>query len=396
MFDSSISTPRLGLPLLEASQAQKHVTHNEALLLIDAAMHLAVISRTFAAPPAASEGLRFLVPQGATGAWAGQIGKLALVQGGGWLFLTPRAGWRLWVEDERKFLLFDGAAWIDPLPAPEVTATPRLGVNTTADEVNRLSVASPATLFSHAGDDHRLKLNKNAAGDTASLLYQTGWSGRAEMGLAGDDDFRIKVSADGAGWKDAIVVERATGRVSLPNTPASPQGGGGTRILFNQALATQGPGFAAETYIEGSAIAVPAAALQPGTRYRLVLSVSKTAAGTVPPVMRLRLGSTGTLDDPAVATVTFAAQTAASDEGRISLEVTFLDAGDNARVQLLGSLTHLMNSSGLATGTGPARRATSGPFNSDIPGAVLGVSLNAGTAAAWTIWLAQATLENLA
>lgn len=397
MFDAQPATPRLGLPLLEAAQAQKHVTHNEALLLIDAAMHLAVVSRAVASAPAASDGLRYLVPEAATGAWAGQAGKLALAQGGGWLFLIPRAGWRLWVEDERKFLLFDGAAWIDPLPAPEVTATPRLGINTTADEVNRLSVSSAATLFTHAGDDHRLKLNKNGAADTASLLYQTGWSGRAEMGLAGDDDFRIKVSADGAGWKDAIVVERATGRVSLPNTPAPPpQAAGGTRILFNQALTTQGPGFASETYIEGSAIAVPEGALKPGTRYRLVLSVSKTAAGTVPPVMRLRLGTTGTLDDAAVATVTFTSQTAANDEGRIGLDVTFLETGAAARVQCLGSLTHLMNSSGLATGTGPARRATSAPFNSDIPGAVLGVSLNAGTAAAWTIWLAQATLENLA
>ena len=396
MFDTQPATPRLGLPLLEAAQAQKHVTHNEALLLIDAAMHLAVVSRRVASPPAAIEGLRHLVPEGAMGDWSEQGGKLALAQGGGWLFLIPRAGWRLWVEEERKFLLFDGAAWIDPLPAPEVTATPRLGVNATADEVNRLSVSSPATLFTHAGDDHRLKLNKNAAGNIASLLYQTGWSGRAEMGLAGDDDFRIKVSADGAGWKDAIVVERATGRVSLPNTPAPPQQAAGTRILFNQALATQGPGFAAETYIEGSAIAVPEGALKPGTRYRLVIGVSKTAAGTAQPVMRLRLGTTGTLDDAAVATVTFTVQTATNDEGRIALEVTFLETGGNARVQCLGSLTHLLSSSGLANGPGPARRATSAAFNSDIPGAVLGVSLNAGTAAAWTIWLAQASLENLA
>lgn len=395
MFDSSISTPRLGLPLLEAAQAQKHVTHNEALMLIDAAMHLAVVSRRLAAPPQIAEGARYLVPQGATGAWAAQVGKLALAQGGGWLFLTPRTGWRLWVEDERELLVFDGADWTG-LPPPEVTATPRLGINATADDVNRLSVASPATLFTHAGSDHRLKLNKNAAGDTASLLYQTGWSGRAEMGLSGDDDFRIKVSADGTGWKDAIVVERATGRVSLPNTPAPPAGSGGTALLFNQSLAAQGPGFAVETYINGSAIAVPAGALQAGTRYRLVIGVFKTAAGGVPPVMRIRFGTTGTLADPAVLTLTFPAQTAAADEGRITIEAIFFSVGAAATVQALGSLTHLLNSTGLAGGPGPARRATSVPFDSGLPGAVLGVSLNAGTAAAWSIWLAQATLENLA
>lgn len=396
MFDTSSATPRFGLPLLEAAQAQKHVTHNEALALIDAAMHLAVISRAVASAPAASDGLRYLVPEAATGAWAGQAGKLALVQGGGWLFLTPRAGWRLWVEDERKFLLFDGSAWIDPLPAPEVTATPRLGVNTPADDVNRLSVCAPATLFTHAGRDHRLKLNKNAAADTASLLYQTGWSGRAEMGLAGDDDFRIKVSADGAGWKDAIVVERATGRVSLPNTPSPPQPQNGTRLLFNQALTTQGPGFATDAYVAGSGIAIPPGALQAGTRYRLTLGVTKTAAGVAPPVVSLRFGAAGTLADPAIASVTFPTQTAAADEGRLAIDVTFLAAGAGASVQLIAALTHLMNSSGLATGTAPMRRATSAAFNSAVPAAVLGVSLNAGAAAAWTVWLAQATLENIA
>ena len=30
------TTPRSGLPLLAAAQAQKHVTHNEALLQLDA------------------------------------------------------------------------------------------------------------------------------------------------------------------------------------------------------------------------------------------------------------------------------------------------------------------------------------------------------------------------
>ena len=43
----------LSLPLIEAGQAQKHVTHNEALLLLDAALHLAVASRSVATPPGA-------------------------------------------------------------------------------------------------------------------------------------------------------------------------------------------------------------------------------------------------------------------------------------------------------------------------------------------------------
>jgi hypothetical protein len=47
-------------------------------------------------------------------------------------------------------------------------------------------------------------------------LFQNGFSGRAEIGLAGDDDFHFKVSPDGSAWFDSIKIERATGRVSFP------------------------------------------------------------------------------------------------------------------------------------------------------------------------------------
>jgi len=46
-------TPHLGLPTLAAAQAQKHVTHNEALHRLDALVMLAVADRDLAAPPAA-------------------------------------------------------------------------------------------------------------------------------------------------------------------------------------------------------------------------------------------------------------------------------------------------------------------------------------------------------
>jgi len=54
--------------------------------------------------------------------------------------------------------------------------------------------------------------------DTASLLYQTNWSGHPEMGLAGNDDFAIKVSADGTTFTEALRIDATTGAVSLPTT----------------------------------------------------------------------------------------------------------------------------------------------------------------------------------
>lgn len=212
-------TPLLGLPLLEASQAQKHVTHNEALLLLDAMVHLAVISRALAAPPISpADGDRYLVAVSATGDWLGHSGHIAFREAGAWRFAIPKAGWRLWVAAESLFLLFDGTLWIDLRDFDELQNMDLLGVNTAADAANKLSVASANVLFTHAGAGSRVKINKNAAGDTASLLYQTGFSGRAEIGTSGDDDFHFKVSPDGSAWNESFIIDRTSGRVTFKQT----------------------------------------------------------------------------------------------------------------------------------------------------------------------------------
>ena len=96
-----------------------------------------------------------------------------------------------------------------------------VGVNTNADATNRLSVASPASKFDGDGGGHVMNINKASTGDDATLKFQDNWSGRAEIGLAGDDDFHFKVSADGSSWHEGIVIDASTGAVSFPS------GGGG-------------------------------------------------------------------------------------------------------------------------------------------------------------------------
>lgn len=103
--------------------------------------------------------------------------------------------------------------------AASVNPTPLVGVNATADTTDRLAVASPSSLFNHAGSGHTIKVNKAAAANTASVLFLDALSGRAEAGLTADDDFHLKVSADGSTWKEAIVVNRSSGAVSTPFTP---------------------------------------------------------------------------------------------------------------------------------------------------------------------------------
>ncbi|MCC5972434.1 MAG: DUF2793 domain-containing protein [Rubellimicrobium sp.] len=232
-------SPRLSLPFLQPAQAQKHVTHNEALEVLDGVVQLSVASRTESTPPASPGPLaRHIVPAGATGSWAGQTGRVAVWQQGGWVFLAPRTGWLAWVEDEGQLVVRQGADW-GPVPgaAGGQGSFETLGVNAGADSTNRLSVAAEATLLNHAGAGHQLKINKAASAQTASLLFQSGFSGRAEMGLAGNDDFAIKTSSDGTAFQTALSVTAATG---VPDLAAGATVGGHVACHRGNLLGTVG------------------------------------------------------------------------------------------------------------------------------------------------------------
>jgi hypothetical protein len=300
------ATPNLNLPFIMAAQAQKHVTHNEALRALDAIVQLVVADKDLSTPPGSpTDGACYIVAASPTDAWSGQAGNIAAWQDGAWAFYAPREGWLAWVADETTLYVWNGSAWavfagggladlvedatpqlggdldanghgigfddgtgltddagnaqlvlhktasavnrvgltnaatgsapliaaegsdtdIDLTLAGKGTGHPKaalFGVNATADATTKFVVAAAASLFNHAGTGHQHKINKAAAGDTASLLFQTASSGRAEMGLAGDDDFHVKVSPDGSTWHEALVIDRATGQMSAsqPGVPA--------------------------------------------------------------------------------------------------------------------------------------------------------------------------------
>ena len=251
-------SPNLSLPYLAAAQAQKHVTHNEALRALDAVVQVGVLSRALAEPPVSpSDGERYLIAAGPTGDWEGHAGELAAFQDGAWAFYAPQSGWLVWISDEEVLVAWSGTAWVtagsggggggggasaftglSDTPASYASQAGfvvlvndaesalefaeqigRLGINADPDDTNKLAVASAASLLNHDGSGHQAKINKASASDTASLLFQTAFSGRAEFGTTGDDDWHVKVSADGSTWNEALVADRSTGRVSFPNTP---------------------------------------------------------------------------------------------------------------------------------------------------------------------------------
>ena len=114
------NTPNLTLPRILAGQAQKHVTHNEALRVLDGLVQLSVKDRDLATPPGSpAEGDRYIVAASPTGAWTGWAGSVALFEDGAWLRLIPREGWLAWVADEQIVVSRVGSAWQRAVPRGE-------------------------------------------------------------------------------------------------------------------------------------------------------------------------------------------------------------------------------------------------------------------------------------
>jgi len=221
-------TTHLKMPYILANQAQKHVTHNEALRLLDGIVQLSVLDRDLTEPPATpADGDRYIVGSGATGAWDGWDLNVAYYVDGAWMKVVQQAGWRAWIADEQKLAIWDGMAWtpVEGIPesGAEIQNAALFGLGTTADSNNPFSAKINKALWTartiaEGGDgDLFYTMNKEAAGDDVGFLFQTNFVTKALMGLFGSDNWRLAVSDDGSAFNDAIQVDRNTGIVSLPS-----------------------------------------------------------------------------------------------------------------------------------------------------------------------------------
>lgn len=214
-------TPRLGLPYLLSNQAQKHVTVNESLQTLDSLCMASVLGKASAPPAEPIEGDAWLLATAPQGIWnIGQEHDLVVYVDQAWRQFTPRIGWRIWDVSTSALCVYNGESWIalapGDTPPSQLQNLGKLGLGTTATDANPLAVELNAALFnakpSDAGGsgDLRVIYNKVEASGTASFLFQTGWSGRGEVGLTGDDRLTLKVSADGSNWREGWVLDAAT------------------------------------------------------------------------------------------------------------------------------------------------------------------------------------------
>ena len=106
------NSPLLSLPYLLPSQAQKHVTHNEALDLLDCLVQpVAEAVDALVPPDAPEEGQLWALGAAAEGAWQGQGLTLASWRNAAWLHITPQTGWTVFSRADNSLLSFDGSGW---------------------------------------------------------------------------------------------------------------------------------------------------------------------------------------------------------------------------------------------------------------------------------------------
>ena len=251
-------TTNLKLPLLVPNQSQKEITHNEALVILDNLVNNGVKDKDLTTPPEnPSQNDLYIVGVGASGDWEDKDNQLAFYDNG-WRFYQARQGTKYWVNDENCIYVFNMTSWskfsggeggessgggeggatslsqLDDVSlnsilqddilkfsngvftnSKELNNLTGLGINCECDTDNKLATKSNYVLFDNNGGDSKIKANKASTTQTASHLFQDNYSGRAEFGLIGNDDFSLKVSSDGSEWKEAFVVDKSTGNIDF-------------------------------------------------------------------------------------------------------------------------------------------------------------------------------------
>lgn len=158
-------TTKLTLPLLSASQSQKHVTVNEALQLLDLLVQSSVINTTTTAPPGSpSEGDAYVIAATATGDWAGRENDIAAYQNGAWVYLSPNEGWTVFDKSGNLAYIYYSGSWNSSSVGDLLT----INHATAATTAQRLVVGSPAVKFENESGSFVLRLGKD---DDASSLW---------------------------------------------------------------------------------------------------------------------------------------------------------------------------------------------------------------------------------
>jgi hypothetical protein len=185
-----MSTPNNGIPYVPEDTQDPAAGLNLALDVIDALLQAAVINMSSTSPPGSpTDGDRYIVGNGATGAWTGKDGWLAryVAEGDFWQFFEPGVQvHQVLNQDDSALYGWNGASWI------AIAGTPN---GYTIIPENSAFTAEPGT---HAG---LFKLVR-AAGD---VLFDD------DEGYASGMTFNIRATAPLELKEDGVTLEPPSG-----------------------------------------------------------------------------------------------------------------------------------------------------------------------------------------
>ncbi len=178
----------LSMPYIMASQAQKHVTHNEAIRILDALVQISIIDKDLSTPPASpSEGACYIPATGATGEWAGNEGKIAAYQDGAWMFYAPSTGFLAFIADESLVYIYNGTNWAPYSDGKIGGSTTVLNAGTNGSET-RFELAEEEITLAGQSTDSTIVIPDRAIAFAISTLTTQTITGAAsyDCGIAGE------------------------------------------------------------------------------------------------------------------------------------------------------------------------------------------------------------------
>ncbi len=89
--------------------------------------------------------------------------------------------------------------------------TDRLVINGTTGQA---VFTSASALFTNPSGNFFVNISKNVVGSSCGFALQDNFSGRAQIGLLGNDDTSIQTSPDGSVWTTAMVLNKTTGALT--------------------------------------------------------------------------------------------------------------------------------------------------------------------------------------
>jgi hypothetical protein len=164
-------------------------------------------------------------------------------------------------------------------------------------------------------------------------------------------------------------------------------------VLFNASVTSQGAGFSTDTYLTGSFIKF-AGPPKVGTKYKCRFYASKTAAGTASATITVRTGSAGTTSDTSRGALTLSAGTAATDQGWFEVSVLFRTVGSGSAAVTVATLALTSQPTTGFSSLLHAANAVSAGWDSTTADLGIGISVNGGASASWTVQQVMSEIEN--